>query len=296
MVEVSVIIPIYGPSASLRECLRALQRQSYPADKFEVIVVDNGASDDLQTIRAEFPDLRWLKEPSIGSYAARNRGVAEARGRVIAFTDADCVPDPDWLREGVNALADQEATIIGGRIRYLDPADRPLNLYEKIEEKYFYLDKQEQMIARWRMAATANIFVLREVFGRVGDFDATLKSTADGDWSKRAVMKGEILRYAGSAVVFHPRRGTLEAVSRKYIRISMGLFTTTLRDGKNPLRILAGLYAYSLLDPRVHFAPATFRGLSLRERLRLGVVIDIISVRTTIAKLRIILGREAPRS
>lgn len=250
----------------------------------------------MQAIQAEFPDVRWLKEPRVGSYAARNKGVAEARGRIIAFTDADCVPDPNWLREGVGALAGQKATIIGGRIRYLDPADRPLNLYEKIEEKYFYLDKQEQMIARWQMAATANIFALREVFGRAGDFDATLKSTADGDWTKRAVAKGEFLRYAESAVVFHPRRGTFEAVSRKMVRISTGLLTATLRENKNPLRILANLYAYSLLDPRVHFAPLIFRGLNLRERLRLGVLIDIVSIRITIAKLGIIFGREAPRS
>src|ERR1041385_9155423 len=105
--DVSVVIPVLGDAERLALCLDALDRQTLPANRFEVIVVDNASDRDeaIAAVVAEHaPRFRLLHEPRPGSYAARNRAIADARGTIIAFTDADCIPRPDWLERGIAAL------------------------------------------------------------------------------------------------------------------------------------------------------------------------------------------------
>src|SRR4051812_27832091 len=94
---VSVIVPVFNQSEPLRACLRALNGQTSPRARFEVIVVDNGSTDPVSVPTGSHSTVRVEGESKPGSYAARNRGVAIARGSVIAFTDADCVPAADWV-------------------------------------------------------------------------------------------------------------------------------------------------------------------------------------------------------
>ena len=127
----TVVVPVWRDAAGLPACLDALARQTWPADRREVIVVDNGGGVAV----AERPGVRVLREEEPGSYAARNRGIREARGAVIAFTDADCVPAPDWLERGAAPLSDPAVGMVAGRIRvtFLDPA-RPtlVEVYESV--------------------------------------------------------------------------------------------------------------------------------------------------------------------
>ena len=120
--RVSVVIPVRNRAPGLRQCLAALEGQSFPRAEFEIIVVDNGSTDDLEGARRLFPAVRWLQEVAPGSYAARNGGLRQAAGEIIAFTDADCVPDAGWLREGVAALTDGSATVVGGEVPWIEPA------------------------------------------------------------------------------------------------------------------------------------------------------------------------------
>jgi glycosyltransferase involved in cell wall biosynthesis len=114
---ISVIIPVWNSGALLRRCLEALARQTLGPDCFEIIVVDNGSSDDSAAIANSFPGVVLLSEPRPGSYAARNRGLARARGDFIAFTDADCVPAPDWLEQALAAARRHPgAGVLAGRI------------------------------------------------------------------------------------------------------------------------------------------------------------------------------------
>ena len=115
--RISVIIPVHNGAHSLGACLGALESQTLArGDEFEVIVVDNGSTDELADTRRLFPGVRWLEEAAPGSYAARNRGLRQAAGEIIAFTDADCLPDAAWLRQGVAALAAGPATVVGGEV------------------------------------------------------------------------------------------------------------------------------------------------------------------------------------
>ena len=86
---VSVIIPVFNDAERLKICLTALEKQTYPQDYYEVIVVDNGSDENLENVVKQFTQAKLAYYPELGSYAARNHGIALAKGEILAFTDAD---------------------------------------------------------------------------------------------------------------------------------------------------------------------------------------------------------------
>ncbi|MHB8593675.1 MAG: glycosyltransferase family A protein, partial [Acidimicrobiales bacterium] len=114
-VVVSVVIPVLNGERLLPRCLDALAEQE-DAPAFEVIVVDNGSTDRTATVAAAHPiGPRVLHESARGPYAARNTGMAGARGQVIALTDCDCAPTSRWLAEAIGALRGG-ADLVGGAV------------------------------------------------------------------------------------------------------------------------------------------------------------------------------------
>src|SRR5436190_24068624 len=111
---VSVVIPHYSDIAGLTLCLAALRRQNWAADAFEIIVADNNSSGGVAAVQAIAGDIRVVHAPEQGAGPARNAGVAAARGDVLAFIDADCIAEPDWLRAGVAGL--QRNDYVGGQV------------------------------------------------------------------------------------------------------------------------------------------------------------------------------------
>jgi glycosyltransferase involved in cell wall biosynthesis len=227
---VSVIVPVFEDEAALRRCLRALAAQSYPAARFEVVVVDNGGNPRIGRAVRRFRRLRLVREPSAGAYAARNRGAAEARGDVLAFTDADCIPDRRWLERAVAALARApRCGLVAGRIDVFarDPRrPRPSELYETAAAF-----RQKDYVERWRFGATANLVTRRAVFDRVGCFDGRLRSLGDREWGARVSRAGYDLVYADDAVVRHPARASLSALWRRTARTAGGFFDLVRATG-----------------------------------------------------------------
>ncbi|MGC5616767.1 glycosyltransferase [Georgenia sp. Z1491] len=232
---VSVVVPVYNDVPALRRCLAALQRQDYPADRVQVLVVDNASSEDVSAAVPEDPRFRLLHEARRGSYAARNTGVLEATGEVLAFTDSDCVPRPDWLRLGVAALhADPRPDAIGGAIEIFFPHGP----HRRTGPEHFEAHnefQQRRYVEEWSFAATANVFVTREVFDRVGPFDARLKSGGDTDWGTRLVGSGGRLVFAPQVVVDHPARSTWRELGRKSVRVANGIADRTQHLGRGAL-------------------------------------------------------------
>lgn len=111
---ISVIVPVFNAAAYLERCIDALLSQDLDRSEYEIIMVDNNSSDESVSIIEGHPDVKLLREPKQGSYAARNRGLDEARGEAIAFTDSDCEPDPGWLRECLTGLQDPETHLVAG--------------------------------------------------------------------------------------------------------------------------------------------------------------------------------------
>lgn len=229
---VSVIIPVYNDRERLTTCLHALQKQTYPPDRFEVLVVDNGSTEPISPVVEAFSQARCLHEPEPGSYAARNRGIAEARGDVLAFTDSDCVPSEGWIEQGVKTLlSEPNVGMVAGKVELFaqDPA-RP-NVYE-LYDRLYYLD-QQAALKRGHYGATANLFTSRSVVGELGAFDGRFKSGGDSEWGRRVFRHGYKQLYAESARVGHPARNALSQLHRKTVRITGGLRD---RDARRPDR------------------------------------------------------------
>jgi len=112
----TVIIPVYNDWEVLRHCLEALEVQSLPKDEFEVIVVNNGPEPKLQESLFLTSNGRLMHQLLPGSYAARNLGASAASGSVLAYTDADCVPDPRWLEHSRVLFQVGDCDLIASRV------------------------------------------------------------------------------------------------------------------------------------------------------------------------------------
>ncbi len=110
----SIIVPFRNAAQWLRPCLESLLAQDFSDGPYEIVAVDNGSGDESALIVREFHSVRLVSEPRVGSYSARNRGVEASRGSVLAFTDADCTPQHDWLRRIMAALDDPRVEIVLG--------------------------------------------------------------------------------------------------------------------------------------------------------------------------------------
>lgn len=213
---VSVIIPHLNDQERLVGCLELLRRQTYPHDRFEVIVVDNGSTRPLDSVLERFPEVIATSETERGCGTARNRGVAISRGDILAFTDADCLPEPTWLANAVRMFRDGAGPeIVGGEIIvFAADESRPtdVELYEKV-----FGFQQADYVLRKSFAAGANIVTRRAVFDRVGPF-RNGKVPEDLEWGRRAGAAGCRLAFGGDAVVRHPARRNWEELRWKMDR------------------------------------------------------------------------------
>ena len=224
--RVSVVVPVYNDVARLRLCLEALARQSYPADRYDVLVVDNASTEDVTAAVPADARFRLLREERPGSYAARNTGLAATDAEVVAFTDSDCLPMDDWLEAGVGALtADTTVDAVGGRIELTFRSGRPVSPAEHFEAVGGF--PQERYVREMSFAATANLFVRRAALDRVGSFDERLRSGGDVDFGKRLTGAGGRLVYDAAPVVQHPARHTWAQLRAKTVRVSRGVSDRT---------------------------------------------------------------------
>ncbi|MEM6591686.1 MAG: glycosyltransferase, partial [Cyanobacteria bacterium P01_C01_bin.73] len=204
-------------------CIQALKLQSYNRDRFEVIVVDNGSQDfdQIKQVSATWATVQLVSEQKPGSYAARNRGLELAKGEIIAFTDSDCLPTPDWLKNGVSHLqtVNNCGEVVGKVDLFLVNPQRPsmVELYEQLTAL-----KQDKMLHQLHGGATANVFTWKRVINHVGKFNCALKSSGDLEWGRRVYAAGYVQVYAEDTVVRHPTRSTFQELRKRSIRLSGG--------------------------------------------------------------------------
>ena len=222
---VSVIIPVFNDGERLKQCLLALAKQTYPLDKYEVIVVDNG-SDNLSEIEltvSKFAQTTLETETHPGSYAARNKGISIAKGELVAFTDADCIPDDNWLEEGMRRfLQASNCGLVAGKIEIFPKDRNHLTMVELYELTYGF--PQQEFVKIHKYGATANLFTSKQVINDVGLFDPTLRSNGDFDWGQRVDAKGYVQIYADSVCVAHPARRTLKELYLRNLRLAGGTY------------------------------------------------------------------------
>jgi glycosyltransferase involved in cell wall biosynthesis len=194
--EVSVVVPVRDAATTLPRCLGALAAQTLADDRYEVIVVDNGSRDESVEIARRAPHAHVLEEPRPGAYAARNRALGAARGGVLAFTDPDCAPDPDWLEAALAALADG-AVVAVGRTLPARPTRllRLLALYSAVKDEYSFASADPDLY----YGRTNNMAVARSVFDDVGSF-VEHRRGAD-----TLLVRAVVDRYGTDLVRFEPR-------------------------------------------------------------------------------------------
>lgn len=218
---VSVIVPVYNDSARLNRCLQALEAQSYPNRRYEVIVVDNGSDSPLDVEEGKFPHARCVTESQRSSYAARNTGVVSAVGEVLAFTDSDCIPASDWLERGTEWLARRpDCGLVGGEVElFFQTPGSPTAV--ELCDSFMHLT-QQFFVECMRFSVTANLMTTRTVFERVGPFDAHTQSGGDKEWGQRVFAHGYPLLYAANVRVAHPARSRFAQLWRKQLRLARG--------------------------------------------------------------------------
>ena len=237
--SVSVIVPAYNAEKNIGKLIKSLLRQDYPQELLEIIIVDNSSADRTRQIIKRYP-VKLLEEKEIqSSYAARNRGVRHAGGRILAFIDSDCEAEAEWIKAGVEALTSGSADLAGGCVEFM---------YSKRRTASEYLDSVTQMhtastVNERDVAATANLFVRATLFDDIGLFPDDVKSGGDWQWTGKAVKNGFRLVYAPKAVVRHPAR-TLIPLLRKGFRVGGGMIPTMIQETK-PTRTI--IYAVLML-------------------------------------------------
>jgi GT2 family glycosyltransferase len=206
--DVSVVVPVRDGAASLPALLDSLAGQDVPAERYEVIVVDNASRDDSGRIAAA-RGARVVFEGRPNRSRARNAGVAAARSDLIAFTDADCVTSPHWLSALLACRG--SAPLIAGPVEI--ETGSPPNAVERFEALWRF-DQRSAVAQGW--AATANLMVERSAFESIGGFDPAYRHIAeDADFCLRAGRSGFELAFCELAVVKHDAEHELGAVIRR---------------------------------------------------------------------------------
>ncbi|WP_432511362.1 glycosyltransferase family 2 protein [Kineococcus sp. SYSU DK001] len=232
---VTVVVPVHGDRGQIAGTARALAAQDYPGD-VHVVVVDNGDNVDLDGSTAVLENLQLVSEPQPGSYAARNAALPLAVGEVLAFTDGDCLPRPDWLTAGVaELLAAPGPAFVGGAIE-LFPRDPAHPTAAELWDCANGL-RQDVYVRVQGWAATANMMTLRSTFDDVGRFSQTLRSGGDREWGQRAVARGVRPVFGAAAVVDHPARRTMAELHKKVRRVTRGEVDKRRAAGAPPVDV-----------------------------------------------------------
>ena len=215
MTDIAVVIPARNAGATIGRTLEALSGQSHAPD--EVVVVDDGSTDDTVAI-AERAGVRVLRQDAQGPAQARNRGAAATSAPLLAFTDADCYPSPEWLAAGVRAL--ERADLVQGGVR----PERPPGPFDRT----LWVERRSGL---WE---SANVLVRRELFEALGGFEEWIvpsigKAFGEDMWlGWRAFRAGAALAFAPDALVEHAvfERGPLGyAEERRRLRYFLNAAT-----------------------------------------------------------------------
>lgn len=179
---VSVIIPVRNDAKRLDLCLASIAATTYPADRFEIIVADNGSTDNSRQV-ARARGARVVVFPDMRVSEVRNQAARAARGQILAFVDADHVLEPDYLPFAMESLAKPDAAAVGAA--YYSPADGTW-----VQRMYDSFRVRPTGVLQVDWLGSGSLAVWRDVFEKVGGFDSRLETCEDVDFCQRLRRNG----------------------------------------------------------------------------------------------------------
>jgi GT2 family glycosyltransferase len=227
----SVIVPVHNRSRQLGACLEGLVRSTFPRQRFEIIVSDDGSTEAMEPIVTAFEDrlrISLVVHSNSGPAAARNRGAARAQGSYLAFLDSDCVPAPDWLTAVASQLERTPDHLVAGAIVNALPHN-PFSTATQLIVSYaadFYRRRERGV----RFFNSSNLVLPADRFRRLGGFDESypLAAGEDYDLCHRWQQAGYGMTYCPDAVVSHAHSLTLVGFCRQHYAYGRGLLRCRL--------------------------------------------------------------------
>jgi GT2 family glycosyltransferase len=258
-----VIVPHLDDYDNLDACLVLLQAQTFPGDRTEIIVVDNGSWRGFDAVcRIVGSRGQVIEAAERGAGPARNAGVRASRGEALAFIDSDCRPDERWLEEGLAEL--RHADIAGGHVDVLVEDPGRMTAAEAFESVFAF--RNERYVKELKFTVTASMFVWRSVFDAVGGFVNGVPE--DKDWGMRARRQGFRIRFAPKSIVGHPARRTMPELKRKWRRLMLESGEGARREGTGQARFILRQWAALLaVAPHAFVALASKRLKGVRNRM-----------------------------
>lgn len=248
--SVSIIIPTFNGASRIKNCLDALMHQTAELTA-EILVVNDGSTDNTADVLARYSGIRLITQANAGPAAARNRGVLEARGTIVLFTDDDCVPTPGWLAAMVEPF--QDPNVVGVKGVYRTHQRRLVPRFVQIE----YEDKYRRManLPQIDFIDTYSAGFRRERFLEMNGYDTSfpVACAEDVELSYRMSARGWRMKFVPTAIVYHTHPDTLwKYLSKKY----KFAFWRVLAVRKNPNKVLKDSHTPQLMKLQLLFLPA----------------------------------------
>lgn len=233
--SISIIIPSYNSAKTILQTIQGVLSQTFfqslssrepqtTKNEVEIIVVDDGSTDNTPSIIQSFKQIKYIRQANAGPATARNRGVRESRGEIIFFTDADCIPESDWIEKMIVHFDDPKIAVVAGSYGIAN-SDKILArcIHREIVFRHKVL-----MPTLCKAFGSYNFCIRREIFDKVGGFDPKYRhaSGEDNDLSYKIIKSGCKIYFEKNSRVkhYHPehiRKYLLEQFRHGFWRVKM---------------------------------------------------------------------------
>ena len=250
---VSVVIPTYNRSSILALCLDSLFNQTYPKDRYEIIIVNDGSKDNTEDVLREFEKKApcgfiWISQKNQGITTAENTGLSRTKGTIVCFTADDCIIDKNWISNLVNGFSNDKIGAIGGKV----VSYQTNTLIQQFIEEAQILD-QEKFFKR-NTLITGSAAYRKQVLTDIHGFDNFLIACEDLDLSIKTQLLGYSLRYIPDAVVYHDHPATVKGLFFQQYRNGKGYVQLHRKYGRTyNLFYVTGVYGYQILKKLLYF-------------------------------------------
>lgn len=276
---VSIVLPVFNEERYLELCLKTLRQIKYPKEKYEIITVDNGSTDDSLCIAKQYADKAlFLPDANVG--AVRNFGVKHAGGEILVFLDSDCLVPENWLHLGIDLLLAKDKHVYGGNLN--------LREHPYWVEKFWLLNCQNDKMPQHDLLGSC-IFIRKDAFLDTGQFDESVTSGEDSALSNTLVSLGyKVIIDSRLGVVHLGNPTTVIDFVKRQIWHSENYVKTIVVSLKDKMFWLISMYFVSILG--------LFLSVILAPEIAIFFVVLVMCSPAILSIKRIIYANFKPKS